>query len=244
MTKKLLSISLACMMLVFTNCKKDNTDVPATVVPKVKTFTISNGSTVINTVTLEYDNAARRSKVIYTDGSWFNFSYSGNTMLQESFSSAGTSQNKYTYNLNIDGLVESYFANGSPTNIVYETYNTAKKLLSDITKNNGVVTSEKYYMYDNLGNLSGDSSITSAGTTTKIYEYYNDKISTIENSNLGVSYNGVGNKNSQKKLTVKNPSNIITVYNYSIPEMDAQGRVTKQSYTSGGNTIQYTYSYY
>ncbi|MEO5945267.1 MAG: hypothetical protein ABIP79_00510 [Chitinophagaceae bacterium] len=244
MSKKLLSISLACMMLVFTNCKKDNSVVPATVVPKVKTFTISNGSTVINTVTLEYDNAARRSKIIYTDGSWINFSYTGNTMLQESFNSAGTSQNKYTYNLNIDGLADSYFANASPTIIVYETYNTAKRILSDITKNNGVITSEKYYMYDNLGNLSGDSSITSAGTTTKTYEYYSDKISTIENSNLGASYNGVGNKNSQKKLTVKNPSNIITVYDYSVPEMDAQGRVTKQSYTEGFNTISSAYTYY
>ena len=75
MSKKLFSISLACVMLVFAACKKNNKDVPVppTVVPKVKAYTISDGATVLNTVALEYDNTGRRTKLTYADGSWVDF---------------------------------------------------------------------------------------------------------------------------------------------------------------------------
>ncbi len=244
--KKLLTISLALILLSFAACKKSNTDqpVPAIVIPKVKTVTISNGATILNTGAIEYDNAGRRTKVIYMDGSKVDFIFSGNTMTQEQFNSAGVSQNKYTYSLNAEGLTDSYFANATPTVITFETYNAAQKLLSDITKNNGATTYQKYYMYDNLGNLSADSTLTTNGITLRTYEYYTDKISTIENINSGVNYSGTGNKNCQKKVTAKSPSNVITTYDYSVPEIDAQGRVTKQSYTVGSTTTTNAFTYY
>lgn len=246
MRKKLVGISLACIILVFAACNKDNTDIiaPVTVVPKVKTFTIMNGAAIVNAITVYYDNLGRRIKQTYSNGGKVDIIFTGNTMTQEAFSSNGVSQGTATFNLNVDGLSDSYFANATPTIIIYQSYNATKQLLSDITKNNGVTTDQKYYMYDNLGNLSADSTIATNGITIRTYEHYTDKISTTENSNFGADYIGASNKNSLKKLTLKNPANIITTYDYSIPEMDAQGRVTKQSYTSGGNTIQYTYTYY
>lgn len=233
-------------MLVFAACKKNNTDVPVppTVVPKVKAFTISNGATVLNTATIQYDNSGRRIKQTFADGSWVDFNNTANMIIREQFNSGGISQNKYTYNLNVVGLVDSYYLNTTPTLITYETYNTAKQLLSDITKSNGVITREKYYMYDNLGNVSADSTIATNGTTIFTYEYYTDKISTTENSNIGANDSGMGNKNCRKKQITKSPSNIITITDYAIPEIDAQGRVTKVSYTTGGNTYSWVYSYY
>ena len=246
MSKKLFSISLACVMLVFAACKKNNTDVPVppTVVPKVKSFTISNGATVLNTATIQYDNSGRRIKQTFADGSWVDFNNTANTIIAEQFDAGGTSLNKVTYNLNAEGLVESYFTNSMPTKITYATYNTAKQLVSEITKSSGVITSENYYKYDNIGNVSTDSIIATNGTTIRTNEYYTDKISTTENSNIGAASSGMGNKNCRKKQTTKSPSNIITIIDYSIPEIDAQGRVTKQTYTSGGSTYSLGYSYY
>ena len=244
--KHLLNISLALMVLSFTACKKSAIEapVPVVVVPKVKTFTIMDGGVVLNAATIEYDNLGRKSKHTFKDGSRFDFTYTGNIMLQEQFSPTSVSQSKYTYLLNAEGLAESFYNNATPTIIDYQTFNAGKKLLSVITKASGVVTYQNYHTYDNNGNNIKDSIIQSNGTSIRLYEYYADKISTITNSNFGTYYDGADSKNYQKKLTYTSPSNNITTYDYSLPELDAQGRVIKQSYTSGGKTMDYLYTYY
>lgn len=242
--KKLLNISLALVVLSFAACKKADDVKPAAVVPKIKSFTILNGASVINSATFEYDNTGRKTKQTYADGSRFNFTYSGNAVLQEQFNSNGASLSKYTYLLNAAGLAESYYNLATPTVIQYQIFNSGKQLLSEITKNSGVITFEKYHFYDNAGNNIKDSVLQISGTTIRTYEYYTDKNSTVTNNNYGDNYHGISSKNYTKKLTVKSPLNVITITDYSVPELDAKGRVVKQSYTSGGNTTDYLYTYY
>jgi hypothetical protein len=115
--------------------------------------------------------------------------------------------------------------------------------VSEIAKNNGVVSNEKYSFYDAAGNVIKDSSVSAAGVNLRTYEYYLDKVSTVENPNFGVSYAGPGNKNSLKKITIKSPTNVVTVSNYAVPEFDAQGRVVKQAYSTGTTNAEFSYSY-
>jgi len=245
--KKLINISLALMVLTFAACKKNNTDivpVPNTVVPKLKTFTIMNGATTLNTIAYEYDNTGRLVKNNFMDGSKYTYTYTGAVLLLETFLPNGTSQNKYTYTLNAEGLAESYYNNATATNIGYQFFNAAKQLTLETTKTNGVLTFQKYHEYDIAGNNLKDSVVQANGVTIRTYEYYTDIISTITNINIGDYYDGVGNKNCVKKQTSKSPLNVITITTYTVPELDAQGRVIKQSYTSGTTTTDYLYTYY
>lgn len=244
--KKSMNTFIVLTMLFFASCKKNNTEItpPVTMVPKIKTSAVMKGATLLNSVTFEYDNAGRRAKATYMDGSRFDFTFTANTVLQELFNSNGVSQNKYNYNLNAAGLADVFFTSGSPNLIIYLTYSGTRQLLSEITKTNGTVTSETYHVYDNTGNDVQDSLVQANGTTIRTSEYYTDKISTIGNINSGDYYEGVGSKNCQKKITVKNPNNTITTYDFTIPELDALGRVIKQSYTYGSTTTDNLYSYY
>ena len=217
---------------------------PVTVVPKIKTFTLMNGTTIINGATINYDNMGRRIKQTTLSGSWFDFTFSGSSMIAELFNTNGASANKSTYILNAYGAAVSYYPNTSPTIVTNLTYNTANQPLTQITNNNGTIDRQEYYTYDNAGNRITDSLIQVSGTTIRTYEYYTDKISTISNINFGDYADGAGNKNCLKKVTSKSPLNVLTATTYSIPEMDAQARVTKQSYTTGGATTDYLYTYY
>jgi len=242
--RQLMNISLALLVLSFAACKKADVGAPVPVLPKVKTFTIMDGAAIINSATIEYDNLGRRSKQTFKDDSRFDFTYTGNTMLQEQFNSSGATQSKYNYILNAEGLAESYYNLATPKVIYYQTFNSAKQMVLEITKNIGVKTFEVHHFYDNTGNNIKDSVLHVNGTTIRTYEYYTDKISTITNSNYGTKYDGVSSKNSLKKVTVKSPLNVITITDYSVPELDAKGKVIKQSYTSGGKIFDYLYSYY
>ncbi len=244
--KQLIKISFAFIILSFAACKKNSTDViaPGTTVPKLKTLTVMNGATVANTLTYEYDNAGRLIKITYLDGSKSTYTYTGSTMLLEGFNANGATQNKYTYNLNAYGAAVSYYGNATPAVVTNLTYNAANQALTEITNTNGIINREQYYGYDNAGNRITDSLVQTTGTTIRTYEYYTDKISTLSNINFGDYYDGAGNPNSLKKETAKSSGNVITTVNFSIPEMDAQGRVIKQSYTTGGTTIDYLITYY
>ena len=165
--KKLVNISLVLLALSFAACKKNNTDTPPpapiVVVPKVKTYTVSNGATLLNTVTFEYDNTGKKTKATYMDGSRYDYTYTANTVTEEYFTLAGVPQYKYIYTLNAGGLAESYSNPATPATIGYQFFNTEKHSILETTKTNGILTFQKYHLYDTDGNNSKDSVVQNSG---------------------------------------------------------------------------------
>ncbi|MEO6818994.1 MAG: hypothetical protein ABI204_04665 [Ginsengibacter sp.] len=243
--KSMLSISIAILLMA--SCKKSNNDLPVPPkvdIPKVKTFEISNTSGVINSVTIEYDNAGRYSKGVYKDGHSMKYTYTTNTVTAESFTSGGVSESKVTYVLNGDGLAIKYYYNAYPDVITHYTYNSAKKLLSEIIENNDDTTYRVYHTYDAAGNLVADSTINGSILTKTKTDYYTDKISTTENPNSGINYFGLPNTNCVKQSSIKISSSTYIHSEFDVPETDTKGRITKSVYKSQGQTYTRLYTYY
>jgi len=242
--KSILSISVAILLLA--SCKKIKVEEPAAtaVIPKIKTLTITNATTTVNTLAYVYDNAGRLSKATYANGNSIKYSYGANVVTTESFTAAGVSDGKTTFNLNADGLVIKYFNNADPATVTHFTYNTAKKLLTEITENGFDTTYQLYHTYSADGNRIADSIVNGQISTTKKITYYTDKISTVESPNYGINIYGVPNTNCQKQTSLKVSTSTIINTDYSIPETDAQGRVIKLAYTSQGATYTNVFTYY
>jgi len=244
--KSILSISFAILLLA--SCKKTTVEqtqpTPTVVTPKIKTVSISNATTTLNTVAYEYDNAGRIAKLTYANGNSVKYSYSTNMVTTESFTAAGVSDGKTTFNLNADGLAIKYFSNAAPATVTHFTYNTAKQLLTEITENGFETTYQLYHTYNADGNKIADSIVNGQISTTKKIDYYTDKISTVENLNYGIRFYGMPVKNCPKKSSLKLSTSNYVSTDYSIPETDTLGRITKYTHTSQGVTYTYVYTYY
>lgn len=240
--KSLISISLSILLV--TSCKKVDEVKVTAVVPKIKTFKISNATTTINTVTYEYDNNGRITKLTHANGNTLKYAYAANMVTTESFTAAGILDGKTTVNLNADGLAIKYFNNAAPGTVTHFTYNTAKQLLTEITVNGVETTYQLYHTYNADGNRIADSIVDGQISTTKKIDYYTDKLSTIENPNYGISMYGLPNKNCIKQSMLKVSTSTFIPTTYSIPETDAAGRITKSIAISQGVTYTSLYTYY
>lgn len=237
-------VSIAVAILLLASCKKTDVVQVTEIVPKIKTFKISNGTTVLNSVAYEYDNYGRVATLTYANGNSIKYGYSTNVVTTESFTSAGVSDGKTTFNLNADGLAIKYFNNAAPATVTHFIYNTAKQLLTEITENGVENTYQLYHTYNPDGNRIADSIVNGQISTTKKFTYYTDKISTVENPNYGFSMYGLPNKNCPKQTSLKVSTSNYKNTDYNMPEADAQGRITKQTYTSQGVTYTNLYTYY
>ena len=242
--KCILSISIAFLLLA--SCKKTRVEqhAPTVAIPKVKTFSISNANTTLNKVAYEYDNAGKIIKLTYANGSSIKYSYAANLVNTESFTPAGIPDGKTTFNLNADGLAIKYFNNAAPATVTHFTYNTSKQLLTEITENGVEPTYQVFHTYNANGNKIADSIVNGQISTTKKIEYFTDKISSTENLNFGINIYGVAVKNCPMKSTLKVSTSSFIITEYSLPETDDQGRVTRQTLTKQGVTYTNSFTYY
>jgi len=240
--KCILSISVAILLIA--SCKKMDVVQVTEVIPKVKTFTISNATTTLNSVVFEYDNNGRLATLTYANGNYIKCSYTKTLIAAESFNANGMLESKTNYILNEQGLVISYYNVADPFTDNLLTYNTAKQLESFVTVTNGEIKYQNFYTYNSDGNCIKDSIVNGSISSTRKYDYYTGKISTVENPTYGISMYGLPNKNCIKQSSLKVSTSSIINTDYSIPETDAQGRITKSIYTHQGDTYTNSYTYY
>jgi len=224
-TKTILAVVI--LMAAFTSCQKATVNYFQPVVspelPRVKT--IDYGSVVR---TNEYDGQGRVVQANYNTGAKTLVSYTGNSIISESFNPSGALLQKDINMLNSDGLIESATNSNNLPSVFYYSYNNDKKLINDTYLNNGVLKRERFYTYSN-GNLVKDSTAEGSSWYCNDYEYFIDILSTIESVNFGSPYYGAGNKNVVKKVTSRQSDGVVKTKIYSLPEKDAAGRVTKTS---------------
>lgn len=243
--KSLQIFSAALILLSFSACKKDKTiSTPALPVSLVKTMATSTNGAAATISTYEYNADKKIQKINYDDGAYCNFIYAGQTVVADCYDKHAVATVKFTYTLNAAGLVSTSTTNLSPNTISSIDYNAAGQRSYQVTKVNGVVSSEYFYKYNNEGNKITDSLISANGTAINQYEYYTDKISTTEQKNLGQPYWGAGNKNCVKNITLISTGGLKTFSPYGVPVLDAAGRIAQASLTYNGNTSVYNYTYH
>lgn len=151
--------------------------------------------------------------------------------------------------LNADGLVTDYLNENYPTTLIKYEYNTDKSLKAKKNYSNNVLSTITLFTFKD-GNLVKDSTFSANGSPnySRTYEYYTDKISTIEYSHKGMNFwSGYQSKNVLKKEIDYNDvtSAVTSIRNFQLPELDAMNRVKKTSYQNNGagafTTVGYTY---
>jgi len=214
---------------------------PAT--SKVKTQKSGSSETVY-----EYDAAGRVKKMITNGTCEYVCNYSSDSLVQTRYLANGTVMETCHIKLNSNGLVENYLNDSYPSVFIKYEFNTDKTTARKLNYDNGNLSNITWYFYNN-GNLVKDSTVNQGGNSGwygRIYEYYTDKYSTLENPNKGQAFWGAGNKNALKKVTYLTNGMTNATQDYQVPEVDAQNRISKIAIitNNAGTPAVYTYTYY
>lgn len=242
MIKKLTLGTLVLLAFVY-SCKKDEeTENPAKeIVPLITTRAISyEKHPEIDSTSFIYDDEGRCTRfgdrnehtdVTYSGSNVVFTSYDGNVLDYTD-----------TYTLNDQGLALTQIRTkpGSSNSSEKYIYNTKNQLTKTVVIENGIQdTTFYFYDGDNVATMVTryeENSIVTSDTTR--FEYYTDKISTVEMTNLGFPFIGPRNKNLIKKTMRRYGT---TEFTY---EFDSKDRVIKETATSNGSVdhyVHYTY---
>ncbi len=242
MIKKLTLGTLVLLAFVY-SCKKDeDTDNPVTEnVPLIATRAISyEEHPEIDSTSFLYDDKGRCT--------WFGDSndrtdvtYSGSNVVFTSYEDDVLDYTD-TYTLNELGMASMQVRTQPGRNNSSEKYiyNSKNQLIKTVVIENGIQdTTFYFYDGDNVATMVTryeENSIVTSDTTR--FEYYTDKISTVEMANLGFPFIGPRNKNIIKKTKRRYGT---TDFTY---EFDSKNRVIKETATSNGSVnhyVHYTY---
>ncbi len=240
MKKQIFLFAGALTALFLFSCKKENTGAPAgtgNTGSRIKSIAGNWG-----TSDFTYDASGRPTLVSYSNGSKTVYEYSPGHINQKAFNTAGVNTETYQYELNQDGVITKETRASSPSFNEIRIYNSEKQIVKKITNING--TTQVIDFFWSNGNCDS-SRFTNNGnwSSTIIRTFYTDKPNTLGYDIYGTPYYGKDSKNLMKSEQYTYPDGSAinpTMVNY---EWDAQGRVTKETRTQGGNIGISYYSY-
>jgi hypothetical protein len=231
-----------CIAILFAACKKGNDptqEPPQTPSNNKIKWSVYGGST--DTATYEYYTDGLEKKYSFPNGQRTETVKSPGKITVTSYTVSGSVISITEHILNANGLRDSLKFNSTTFATVFE-YNSNMECtrIRTVNTQTGALVTESLFYYLN-GNRIKDSS--SSGNIT-LYEYYTDKVSTIEdNPNVGRLYMAKGNKNCKKKETYIAPFGVISVTDYTY-EFDASGRVTRFIYSGTSSNGSVYFGYY
>ena len=234
--KKIIAILFAAINLVA--CKKDNDTqiIPVNNAPKYKTLEYKGEVT-----TYTYDGYGRQVKLVESDGSRTETSYSKDKVTQQQFNADGTPNRTITIWLNKQGLQSRMELSDKPGAYTEYKYNAQQQLTRTDSKNGADISwSELYYTGGNLDSTRYYQN--GVWTLTNVYTYYLDKENVQIGANAGILFYGADKKNLMKSQTHVAPNGTITPEEYSY-EFDALGRIITLNEVSqnGPSAVHYTY---
>ncbi len=234
--------NLALLLIVaalVVSCKKDNIKSTTTIMPLIKSriVTLPDGS-VHDSVVYEYDAENKLIGGKTKNGGSTVAEYNASTMTYKVYDNKQVLYRTETYLINSQGWTsESSYV------VVSENINDNQKFFYDEQGHNiksvdvyfgNIDTSFNSFIGDNVTTtISRLWSNSTLSVDTTQFEYYTDKLTTIELNNMGFPTIGKPNKNLIKKKVY---GNVATDYTY---EFDSQNRVIKETVIYNG-----TLSYY
>ncbi len=218
MKNYLLVIAVFTILVSQNSCKKETTP---TQFCKATKWSIGSQS-----IAYIYDASGFIKKATGLDGSYSDYTQSGNLLTRQSYSSAGLPTGTITLTVNDAGYV--IFDASNPDTMLYK-YNSEGQL-SEFVRRQDTVKSRVVISYNggdiqNIIEYKADSTIKS----TKVYEYYTDR---ENNTNLNISYDlidsrfGKPAKHFVKRITTGTSSNTLS-YTYLTYTFDDRGSATK-----------------
>lgn len=232
-------ITLCTLLLLFAySCKKDHTEIATSKenIPLIVTKSLSTPSSATNDSTYYFYDNEGRSKGYSHRQERFDITFNSSSVIIKAFFDNEPNYT-LTYTLNEQKKVSimDYTGPFEPANGNY-FYNNKNQLVKWIDRHYGkVYTTFYFYEGDNLIKSvfeREENSTLISDTTT--YEYYQDKVSTIEPVNCGMPFKELQSKYLKKKERTK----LYTVeYTY---EFDLQNRVINEIAKINGEVASYT----
>lgn len=238
--KKKILFPVIILSAIFFSCKKDTTNPPAGsagTVSKIKTETGDWGTT-----THTYDAAGRVILSTYSNGGKVEYEYLPGKVNQKVFNQAGVYTMTYQFELNAEGLTGKETYSNNPQFTETRLYNSEKQLIKAVSFN-GVNTQSIDYFYSNGNRDSLRFNNNGNWTLTIKRTFYTDKSNNLDYVFFGKPFDGSQGKNLLKSEQYCYPDGSslpLTTYQY---EWNAEGKVTKQTITQGGNIniVYYTF---
>lgn len=232
-------------IFMISGCTRD-TDLP--VADAFKTAGVSKIKKVVSGTNIEeyrYDSAGRLKTQLNHSGSKIEFTYNNYSVTESYLDINGAIQHSKIVQLDNNGLATSCTFSSDPGRVYLYFYTPEKYLQRSDIVDNGAVTSQTYYFYNN-GNLLKDSTVmASGGWAISCYEYYFDVNSTIRHENFGIDYYGMASRNSLKKITVTNDTSTGYVVEFTHPVLDVSDRIIKESFSFNGGALKISaFQYY
>lgn len=230
-------IALPCILLAFMACDKSNDELTGaqTGLPKLSKIAYYEGTSLIRITTIQYDAQGRLIKMDLTNWGEETYRYGqGIIIRQVSFLNSDDPANIDTLQLNTDGLVIFDPRDGSnyeytPEGYRLRQYASYGNYSSTVSNGNTTITTNKDWESQNI-------------ISTNEYTFLHDKLNTIGNENVGITFYGKQDKNllSEDSFTyLYGGRHDQTIYSYSY-EFDDKNRVKKKM-RSGGIYWLYTY---
>lgn len=239
--------------MLISSCKKEkdsqnqnqNNNGITTTIPKIKTQT--NGTFVTTHI---YDEKGRIIQRLFSNKTKEEYTYNGSTILYKEYDTSNNIKLGTTIELNADGLITKETLT-FPTTISFETtyaYNSNKQVVLKIAKNiskNKITTESYFYTEKNL-----DSTHTSFSNNSDFYRYfpvyYEDKLNTLSNTNMGFMHLAEISEHPIKKETYiyKTSAGITTQINDYVYIHDSNNRIIQRELTLNAYTTANTYTYY
>jgi YD repeat-containing protein len=238
MKKFILIISVSCSLLA---CQKSHLVAPETIpvnnAPKYKTSTWSG-----KTTTYEYDGYGRQVKLVESDGSRTETSYSKGKVTRNLFDPSGVLARTITITLNTDGLQSEVIYSDKPGNYTRYEYRSDKMVNKTVSKA-GANMFESNHFYSN-GNLDSIRYYTNGiFQLTNVYTCHLDQPNVCIPGNDGLMFYGLERSFMLKSLTHVSANGTITPENYSY-EYNQAGLMIKTTETTQNGTSQGVFTYY
>jgi hypothetical protein len=244
---KNLSFILLVAVIAFSSCKPDDEDTKTNVPLIEKIITSYSYMTDRDTTINEFDNQGRITKTSSSlDKEYLVYEYSGSKIICKTYNYDDVLTTMETHTLNSNGLIEktsSFNANAGVIEADTEPYDVSEYFYDNLEHvikmvSSGISAIDTTFRYFEGDNVM--STFTRRWMSDKLYcfsvtyEYYTDKISTIDLHNYGLPFFGSPTKNLMKKSTSMDESTgkaFVIEYQY---EFDEKNRVTKRTFIMDG----------
>jgi len=236
---KKLTLSLLIIAIAFIACKKDNKEIQTVNVPLIKSriITLPDGS-IHDSVVYEYNAEGKFIGGKTKNGGRIVVEYNASTITFKEYDNKSILGRTETATLNSQGWISEYsYVDES------EKINDHQKFFFDDqghnvksidSYSNNIDTSFNSFIDDNVTTtIARHWGYSTLSIDTTQFEYYTDKLSTIELNNQGFPTFGKPNKNLVKKKTYGNE---VTEYAY---DFDTQNRVIKETVSYKGEVSYY-----
>ncbi len=229
--------AVAVLVTVMGGCKKTETNPTPTRTPLIKTIT-NNPLSQSNTIS--YNSQGKQTN--FSDTYYpVTYTYSSNSVMRLEEDLLSGISHITTFTLGSNGVATSGVmrrSDGAATNYLQYTYDADGHLTQETNTDSATsnVNYTRTYTWSN-GNLTSMHEVSGSNSLTNTYTYITDRVSTIENANMGLNWLGKGNTNV---IQSENDGSVTSSYSYTF---DSEGKVlTKKDASNGATLLTYTYN--